>query len=387
MRRGSWILAVIICISVALAGCGKKDATDVVSELSDVVSGLEHYHGSGLMTIHTGAVPQEYKVDVSYQKPSYYRIALTNAKKNITQIVLRNDDGVFVITPNLNKSFRFKSDWPDNQGQVYLYETLIRSIIGDETRQFVADDQSYVFDVAANYNSHSLERQKIWLNKKDYTPKQVQVSDSNAKVVVDLKFDAFDLGAKFNADYFSMKNNMNAAAGAAPQTMAEVDENGNPVKGGQDQGAAAAGEGTAQASEPDKQGSDAAGSQGTEDTAASDGDAAAGDFGVIQPTYVPEGVALKDNPEITESDNHSVMLRYEGTYNYTIVESRPSDFAVMLPQGTPVQLSSGVGVLTGEVQQTLTWLDEGVQYKITSGDLPVSEMIQIAASMEDQSGK
>lgn len=55
---------------------------------------------------------------------------VNECKKDVTQIVLRNDEGVFVLTPSQNKSFRFQSNWPDNQGQVYLYETLIRSITG-----------------------------------------------------------------------------------------------------------------------------------------------------------------------------------------------------------------------------------------------------------------
>ena len=110
-----------------------------------------------------GQQPLEYKVEVSYQKPRYYRIKLTNEEKDITQIVLRNDDGVFVLTPKLNKVFRFQSDWPQNQGQVYLYQTLVQSILIDNSRQFVIDDDAYVFDVMANYNNGSLARQKIWL--------------------------------------------------------------------------------------------------------------------------------------------------------------------------------------------------------------------------------
>ena len=180
------------------------------------------------MTIHTGSAPQEYQVEVWYQSPSYYRISLTNGQKDITQIVLRNDDGVFVLTPSLNKSFRFKSDWPDNQGQVYLYQTLLSSILSDNTRQFAEDKDSYVFDVAANYHSHSLIRQKIWLAKDNYTPKQVQVSDSEANVVVEVKFNTFTFDTNLTKDSFDTNKNL-SAMNDAKGTLAEVDENGVPV--------------------------------------------------------------------------------------------------------------------------------------------------------------
>lgn len=390
----------VLVLSTLLAACGKKDAAAVVKDLNEVVGEMESYQGAGVMTLHTGDTPQQYKVEVWHQKPSYYRIALTNAKKDVTQIVLRNDEGVFVLTPSQNKSFRFQSNWPDNQGQVYLYETLIRSITGDSTRQFADEKESYVFDVAANYNTHALVRQKIWLNKSDYAPKQVEVSDSNANVVVDVKFDSFKFGTEFEKDAFDMQRNMTAAT-----------ENGGKV--GTDSGAAPAGEGKettnpqaateeGSASNPsgtvsdgqtgvsdnaEQQGSeDPASGQGTEEPTSAEPEGT-GSFGVIQPTYAPEGVKLKDDQIVEGSGDYSVMLRYEGTYNYTIFEARPQDRAVSLAPSSVVDLGFTLGMLSGDALQTLTWMTDGVEYRITSADLPQNEMVQIATSMQEESGK
>lgn len=361
MRRIAWVFAVIMSVALLMTGCGKKDSASVVKDLNDVADKLESksgaYQGAGTMTLYTGEQPQEYKVEVWYKNPSYYRISLANVQKNITQIVLRNDEGVFVLTPSLGKSFRFQSDWPDNQGQVYLYQTLLKGITSDDNRQFADDKDSYVFDVAANYQSSALVRQKIWLDKKTYAPKQVQVSDSEAKVVVDVKFDNFAFNPEFAADAFDMKKNM-AAGGTSENTVAQVDENGNPLPAADGQNA-------------------------SQDQAAP----VLGDFGIIEPGYTPEGVALKDSNKVENSEDHAVLLRYDGTYRYTITESRPLDQAVSLAPGTVVDLGFTVGLLTGDEQQTLTWTDGGIQYRIISDNLPVSEMMEIAASMEDQSGK
>ncbi|AET59642.1 outer membrane lipoprotein-sorting protein [Paenibacillus terrae HPL-003] len=399
MRRISWMLAMVMCVTLLLAGCGKKSADDVVKDLSDVVSDLNSYHGTALMTLHTGDTPQEYKVDISYRKPSYYRIAMTNEKKDVTQIVLRNDEGVFVLTPSLNKSFRFKSDWPNNQGQVYLYETLVRSIIGDASRQLASDDKSYVFDVAANYNSHALVRQKIWLSKNNYAPTQVQVSDANAKVVVDLKFDQFAFDTKFDKDSFDMERNMASgktgkASEGAPSAGA-VDSSGQPDSSGTIDGMTGVTSSTDTEAKPDTAGNTEAQQQtpSTSDaaTGASAGTDAAeavmGEFGLIEPSYTPAGVQIKDTPELEDNGTHAVMLRYSGMYNYTIVEARPKDRAVSLAAGELVDIGGSFAVLAGSEQQTMTWMNDGIEFRITSADLPVSEMIQIAASIQDQSGK
>ncbi|MBY0115114.1 outer membrane lipoprotein-sorting protein [Paenibacillus xylanexedens] len=398
MRRISWMLAMVLVLSVLLAACGKKDAAAVVKDLNEVVGEMESYQGAGVMTLHTGDTPQQYKVEVWHQKPSYYRIALTNAKKDVTQIVLRNDEGVFVLTPSQNKSFRFQSNWPDNQGQVYLYETLIRSITGDTTRQFADEKESYVFDVAANYNTHALVRQKIWLNKSDYAPKQVEVSDSNANVVVDVKFDSFKFGAAFEKDAFDMQRNMTAAtkeggqtgtdSGVTPaeQTGEGGKEPANPQTAPEPDGAVTDGQ-TGVGGDTEQQGTEGAatGQEGEEPTLAEP--EGADSFGVIQPTYAPEGVQLKDDQILEEAGDYSVMLRYEGTYNYTIFEARPQDRAVSLAPSRVLDLGFTLGMVSGDALQTLTWTTDGIEYRITSADLPDNEMVRIATSMQEESGK
>ncbi|PQP82857.1 DUF4367 domain-containing protein [Paenibacillus sp. PCH8] len=400
MRRISWMLAMVLVLSILLAACGKKDAAAVVKDLNEVVGEMESYQGAGVMTLHTGDTPQQYKVEVWHQKPSYYRIALTNAKKDVTQIVLRNDEGVFVLTPSQNKSFRFQSNWPDNQGQVYLYETLIRSITGDTTRQFADEKESYVFDVAANYNTHALVRQKIWLNKSDYAPKQVEVSDSNANVVVDVKFDSFKFGAEFEKDAFDMQRNMTATseeggkAGTDSGGVAPAEQSGdsggkepaNPQTAPEPDGAVSDGQ-SGVSSDTEQKGTDGAatGQESEEPTMAEP--EGADSFGVIQPTYAPEGVQLKDDQIVEETGDYSVMLRYEGTYNYTIFEARPQDRAVSLAPSRVVDLGFTLGMLSGDALQTLTWMTDGVEYRITSADLPENEMVRIATSMQEESGK
>jgi outer membrane lipoprotein-sorting protein len=385
MRRITWTAAILLCFSLVLAACGKKDAESVVKDLDKHVNSLESYQASGTMTLRTGQQPLEYKVEVSYQKPEYYRIKLTNEEKDITQIVLRNDDGVFVLTPKLNKVFRFQSDWPQNQGQVYLYQTLVKSILLDNSRQFVIDENAYVFDVMANYNNGSLARQKIWLNKSDYKPVQVEVSDANAAVMVEVKFDNFEFGPKFEKTVFETEANMQAApssqsADEPTMTLPEQDP-GNT--GAENDGEDAEDEATApgdDANAPDdEQGDDAAAEPEAETTS---------ELGAMAPSYTPQGVTQLDMVDIVFGGNAGLMTRYTGDYSYTLIQTEPKDMATSLTEGRTVDLVFTIGKLSGGVdQQTLTWIYAGHQFRLTSDNLPESEMIKIAQSVQGEIDK
>ncbi|WP_168119825.1 outer membrane lipoprotein-sorting protein [Paenibacillus sp. HB172176] len=399
MRRMGWTAAIFMCFTLILSACGTKNAESVVKDLDKVVSNMESYQGSGTMTLHTGQQPLEYQVEVSYQKPSFYRIKLTNEAKDITQIVLRNDEGVFVLTPKLNKVFRFQSDWPQNQGQVYLYQTLIQSILVDGSRQFAAEDNAYVFDVMANYNNGTLARQKIWLNKSDLSPMQVEVSDTNAAVMVDVKFDSFKFGPKFEDSVFETEANMKASQSNAEEpddqeTMATPEQNNGGVASQDDEGAVS---GDDDAVGNDQNSDDGTGSNPDDDAAASpdddgveQGDDASASLEDIDsspfiaygPSYLPEGVSQKDMTDIVFGGNKGVMTRFDGIYSYTLIQTQPKDKASSLVPGLMVNVGSSVGEITaGDELQTLTWIYQGNEFKLSSGNLPESEMIKVAQSV------
>ncbi|WP_409344215.1 DUF4367 domain-containing protein [Paenibacillus sp. MBLB4367] len=459
MRRITWIAAIVISLAVVLAGCGSKNAGSVVKQLDHVISKLDSYQSTGTMTLNTGQEPQVYQVEVWFQDPHYYRISLTNDKKDITQIVLRNDDGVFVLTPHLNKSFRFQSDWPENQGQVYLYQSLVQSIMMDSDRQFTAEDSNYVFDVLANYQNSSLSRQKIWLDKKNYAPKHVEVFDANANVMVVVDFNQFQFGKTFDKDSFDMQRNMTSwnvkslpttaqpgdgkAASPAPapgdkatdskasstsapssgQTTdgkSPVDNKATDGKTNANNGAASpkpspgkttdstgkttdstgkADPTTGKATDPTGKTDGATGGKTAGTTGASDKPASGTvkpgtpaeskevSFGVIEPSYKPKGVTKQDMSEVKLGDNKGVMLRYTGTYHYTLQEFQPKEQEMLGPEGTWVDLGYTVGVMTGTDKKTLVWMYDGIQYRLSSGDLPHDEMVNVAQSLQDQIGK
>jgi outer membrane lipoprotein-sorting protein len=295
----------------------------------------------GTLLLQTGQTPQQYDVEVWHKKPDFYRIALTNHEKSITQIILRNQEGVFVLTPHLNKSFRFQSNWPDKQGQVYLFESLVNSIVEDKERVLVNDkkNKAYMFHVKANYQNRTLTSQKIWLDKDQLAPRKVQVMNADAQVLVELTFNEYKFDVKFADDAFDMNRNMTGYQTESLQTMAQNQGRNNQIW-------------------------------------------------PIKPTYMPEGVYEANIEEITRQDGPAVLLKYDGEYQYTVIEEIPKEMMVIANSGEPVDLGFTIGALTqkGEVQ-TLRFTYEGVDFSIMSSTLPEEEMQKIAASVFGQIGK
>lgn len=322
----------VLIVSVVLTGCGKKTQEDILEELNAKLNDLTGYKAKATMILQTGEEPQQYEVEVWHQKENYYRVALTNAKKNQKQIILRNDDGVFVLTPALNKSFKFQSDWPKNNSQVYLYESLLHDILMDPERVFETSDDHYIFKTMTNYQNKNLHSQEISLNKKDLSPAAVKIMNQDSNVIVQLNFTSFEMNPTFSKDDFNMERNMTAANIEGVPTIAEVEDTDS--------------------------------------------------FTPLYPMYEPEGTSFQESMTIKSEDGEKVILTYTGDRSFTIIEQKakvvPASTPMNIRSGEPVDLGFTIGVLSND---SLMWTYDGIDFYLASSDLSDEDMIAVARSV------
>ncbi|MEY8749630.1 LolA family protein [Alkalicoccobacillus gibsonii] len=331
MKRVSWFFLVSVLMMVVLAGCGEKTQEDVLEDLGTTLEELTGYKAKATMQLETGNEPQTYDVEVWYQKEGFYRVMLNNKDKDQSQIILRNDDGVFVLTPALNKSFRFQSDWPKTTSQSYLYESLVADILTDQERVFSQDEDHYTFETATNYQNKNLNKQEIQLNKKDLSPVKVEILDAEQSPLVTLDFTEFDKNATFNDDDFEMERNMTGAQLSEP-TLASGQEE---------------------------------------------------EMEILYPMYVPDGTSASSSKEVETDGGTSYVQEYTGDKSFTLIQSQAdavpaSTTSTNMAEGQPVDLGFTIGVQTGDA---LMWSHGGSEFYLASSDLELEEMASVARSV------
>lgn len=345
MPRNSWVIAIVLLLTVALVGCGMKSEADVVEDLSVKSKEGDSYRTHATMYIQSGQQKQEYDVEVWYQAPHYYRVALNNKAQDVSQIILRNDEGVFVLTPKDNKHFRFQSNWPDAHGQPYLYQTLVQSIVEDDSRKFETTEDSYVFDVAANYKQNqALKRQQIQLNK-NYEPQRMSLLDADGETLVEVTFDKFESKVKFDSDAFDMERNMEDWGEETATTMSNLE---------------------------------------TQDHASNDDQ-----VGVLTPNWLPEGTELVSEHKVAGLNGEGTMFKYGGEKPFTLLQQPVSNAvpAMAGSVGEPVHLDFTVAVLLEQGdQKQLNWSYDGKDFQLR-GALTNEELTKIAESLYGQSEK
>lgn len=308
-------------------GCNTQNQ-DIVSSLTKKISKINGYHITGTLEVTNNETTYQYDINVDYQKDEKYRVSLKNKTNDHEQIILKNAEGVFVLTPSLNKSFKFQSEWPYNNSQSYLYQTILEDIKNDSKKTIETKNDGYIIQTSVNYsNNKELVSQKIYLDKKANITK-VEVLNRNGIVKIRMNYTQTDLNKKFDKNYFDLSQNMKLTEQKTEtkKTSLEIDD-------------------------------------------------------IVYPLYLPDNTYLESQETIATDEGDRVILTFTGDSPFTLIEEKvnASEDTVIVPvYGDLEFINDSIGNIS---DQSASWISDGIEYYAVSNTLEKEELLQMVNSM------
>lgn len=373
------LLFLIMIIGVfAISGCGKNSESDVIKDLTKKINDSKAYYVDGTLEIVNNEDVYTYNVNVSYKEKDNYKVSLVNTVNNHEQIILRNSDGVYVVTPRINKSFKFQSDWPYNNSQVYLLGPLLDDITNDANRTFEKVDDGSKIIVAANYpNNSKLVKQEILLDKSNNI-KKVTVFDNNGTAQITMKFNKIDLNSKFNDNYFDLKQIIDIKEDNTDNTTNREnnsDENKNTTDNKVEDNSTTENnntnvnenKNTNENKNEDKKSSETKQTSSIED--------------VIYPMYIPTNTYLSNKEKVSKDDGERLILTFDGDNPFMLIEETVTyekEHLIVPTYGELEVMASTVAIVN---DNSVNWIDNNIEYYVVSDKLSKSELLDIARSI------
>ena len=360
MKKKFLFVGAFLCL-VLFCGCQKQGEKNIINDLEKKLNKSESYHIVGILQITNNDDTYQYDVDASFKKDNNYRVSLTNKANNHEQIILKNSEGVYVVTPSLNKSFKFQSDWPKNNSQIYLLQSLIHDIKNDEERLFEEKNDEYIFTTKVNYpNNPQLVKQKITLDK-DLNFKTVEVMNADNISQMIMQFSNVDWNSDFNDDYFDLDSIIEKI------DSDEIKDNNEDINTKEEQNNIESEQDNIVEGENEVE-KDKSTTTGTIDD-------------IIFPLYIPTGTVLTDQEKVAKTDGERIILTFDGEKPFLLVEETSSveeEFNIIPTFGEPYLLIDTLGALT---DNSITWSSNGIDYYIVSDAMSQTELIEIASSI------
>ena len=316
-------LIFLTIISLCLVGCGSYGEKDIVKDFSKKINDTNGYYINGELEIVNNEDSYLYDVEVAYQKENNFKVNLKNKTNNHEQVILKNSDGVYVLTPSLNKSFKFQSEWPYNNSQSYILQTILKDLESDTEKTFEEKDDSYIFTTKVNYSNNSeLVKQQITLDK-DLNLKSVVVLNSNDEIKMKMTFNTIDYKATYDDTYFMVSSNVSNTIDETSQTLDSI----------------------------------------------------------IYPTYVPNNTQLSGQEKLKTENGERIILTFSGENPFTIVQEtvNPTSELLTIPMyGEPQIITDTVGAVS---EDSISWISNGVEFYVVSDKLDSEEMLEVANSI------
>lgn len=337
------ILLLLVCVMFLTCGCGGNNKDDIINDLKNNINNSKSYIVTGNMEISNDEETFTYSLESYYLKDNYYKVILVNQTNNHEQIILRNGDDIYVITPALNKSFKFQSDWPDNSSQAYLPKSIVKDIENDKNYELEKGDSGYVIKTSVNYpNNNELKYQKIYLNNNKEI-ERVEVYNNNDIVKIKVTFNEINLKAGLKEDDFKLESYIKE----------EVNDDNNQAK-------------------EECQ---------TEECKNSDNKKTANIENIIYPLYIPSNTYLTSSEKIDTANGNRVILTFSGEKNFVLIEElslKNNEMEIIPVYGEPLMMNESIGALGSN---SLTWDTGNISYYLASTELNVGEMLSIANSL------
>lgn len=318
-----------------LAACGKATQEEVIEDVNKKWNEAKGYELNATMEVRTGMEPRMYDVNVWHTKPDYYRVTVNAQGDDEKQMIVRNEEGVFVVTPTLRKTHKFQSDWPKQNSQAYLIGALAEDLLADNTAVMSEDDDSYTFELATrNVERTALPVQQIAINKKTMLPTKVSVLDESLNEQIIITFKDIKLGVQHKAEEYAVEKFSDSEEKQA--TNADIENT---------------------------------------------------EFRVHYPMINWAHTKLIDEYEVQEDGTTRVILTFDGEKPFTFMQQPITYDDVTLPvfsPGDPADLGFTIGAMT---ENSIQWNQDGMSFFVASTNLTREELIEVAASVKEGSMK
>lgn len=320
------VILLLILGSIFFTGCGNHTQKDIINSFFKKLESNTGYFLRGSLSINNNDEIYNYSVEVHHKKDDFYKVILTNIANQHTQVILKNENGVYVLTPSLNKSFRFQSDWPYQNSQVYLLDALFNDLKKDSSFAFEKKNNTFIFNSKVQYpNNSKLVNQRIFFNK-SAIPKKVIVYDKNGAEIMVMNFEKIKFSPRLSKDDFKIEKVIDINSLEQTKEKKYLDD-------------------------------------------------------VIYPLFVPNGTKLVGEERLEKNGGQRVIMNYSGEKSFVLVEETVdvfNDFTIIPTSGEPYQLMDTLGVMTNN---SLSWSSGNIEFNIISDVMTMDEMVEVAQSI------
>lgn len=212
-----------ILIMLLLVGCQSLDEEEVFQEIVETGEKLTTYQAKADMKVLTANGEEYVELTIS-RLDDFYHVALTDSARALNQALVRNEDGVFLLTDN-EAAEPFRMEWPNDRPQLYLLSSVFQTLTSNPEAEFTEEEEYYVYTIHSPLQEDpDLTIQTLTFSKETYLPVRVFITNESESKHVTVNFESINVTPDFKADFFDVTIEEEPEREADPETDSEKEK-------------------------------------------------------------------------------------------------------------------------------------------------------------------
>lgn len=327
LRKGLFF-TIFLLLLLTLVSC--KETKVIEKKFPEIISELESYKLEATYETFFENGSKVCNVLVYFKSPNYYRVELTNNIGKEKQIMIKNDKGVFIIIPSINKTFKITSDWPQSSNQPYLLHSLSKDIISNNDLISKSENGNTTIELKVKlFDNSEPVKEKIVFDQKTKLPKDIYIYRSNDSLFNHVSIKNIEKNPKISSDIFVVDNTITSARLDYIETPIEFDRS------------------------------------------------------ITYPTYCPLNTKLYQEIILGDENDKKAVMKFNGDSSFTLVQTYTKETESLKSEyftGDIYIMASSFGLIANN---TIKFYSNGVEYIIASDNTTLVDLIMIGESLGD----
>lgn len=318
------LCCLLLMMSMLLVACKKEEAEKTFLE---ILTEAKSYKVEGVMESFYQEGRKQNNFTVYFKDP-LLKVVTSSTEDENKQIILKNNDGVYILIPSVNKNFKIQSGWPNNASYPYLLQSLAKDIANEENPIITEDETTKTIETETFMHKNAVAtKQKIILDKETCLPTEVLIYDAHGDLFIRVVFTNVELDYNVSDDEFIVEKSMTTARTDATTSVEYQRE-------------------------------------------------------VDYPTYFPTGCILTGETTASSTDGTEVrsIMKYSGDVGFTLIQEFVYDQETTVYQQEVGEVVFVLGTAAILKDGGVHTIYQGVEYTVASNNLSIDEMIKIVSS-------
>lgn len=325
LKKGFYLMMILLT-TFTITSCKKEKVVE--KKFPEIVSDLTSYKLEASYTTYFENGSKECNVLVYFMAPDQYRVELTGTLANEKQIMIKNNKGVFIILPSINKTFKITSDWPESTEQPYLLHSLSKDVLNNQDLMTKTENGEIILEFKTKFfNNVEPMKEKIVFDYKTKLPKDVFIYRSNDSLLNHVNIKSIEKNPKLDSNLFVVDNTI---------TSSRLDYIDSPIKF---------------------------------------------DRSITYPTFCPVNTTLAQEIIVGDEFDKRAVMKFTGDAPFTLLEYYVKETECLKSEYFTGDIYTMAGSFALVANNTLKFYDKGIEYTLASSTLSLDDMLLIAQSL------